>query len=116
MPDAYYDAILSWQKRRNGADGLTKEAIGYENGVLGGVSSAIQALTCPGEKILVHSPTYVGFTHVLESIGRPALHSPLVLDGDGVWRMDYDDMDKKLTENDVRVVFVDGIASGSKVR
>ena len=97
----YYDAILSWQERRNGVSGLKPEHIGYENGVLGGVSSAIQAFTTPGDRILVHSPTYVGFTHTLEDTGRPAVHSPLVRDAQGVWRMDYEDMDRKIRENGI---------------
>ena len=95
----YYDAILDWQRRRNGVTELRPEHIGYENGVLGGVSSAIQAFTAPGDKILVHSPTYVGFTHTLDDTGRPAVHSPLVRDEKGIWRMDYEDMDRKLKEN-----------------
>ena len=97
----YYDAILDWQRRRNGVTELRPEHIGYENGVLGGLSSAIQAFTAPGDKILVHSPTYVGFTHTLDDTGRPAVHSPLVRDEQGIWRMDYEDMDRKLKENKI---------------
>ena len=97
----YYDCIIDWQCRRNGVEGLLPEHIGYENGVLGGVSSAIQAFTAPGDKILVHSPTYVGFTHTLDDTGRPAVHSPLVRDDQGIWRMDYEDMDRKLKENNI---------------
>lgn len=103
LSDEYYDSIISWQSRRNGVCGLKKEHIGYENGVLGGVSSAIQALSAPGDKILLHSPAYIGFTHVLSDIGRTAVHSPLVRDEQGVWRMDYEDMDRKIKENDIRL-------------
>ena len=99
----YFDSIISWQSRRNGVCGLLPEHIGYENGVLGGVSSAIQALSAPGDKILLHSPTYIGFTHVLNDIGRTAVHSELVLDGQGVWRMDYEDMDRKIKENKIHL-------------
>ena len=106
LSDAYYDAIISWQRRRNGVEGLEKEHIGYENGVLGGVSSVLQALTAPGEKILVHSPTYIGFTHVAENIGRTLVHSPLVRDGDGVWRMDYADMDAKIKQYGIHLVIL----------
>ena len=42
--DEYYNAIIRWQKERNGVTGLTKECIGYENGVLGGVISALNVL------------------------------------------------------------------------
>ena len=62
MPPAYFDSIINWQKVRNGVEGLEAEHIGYENGVLGCVISAIQAFTAPGEAVLLHSPTYVGFT------------------------------------------------------
>lgn len=34
--DEYFDSIIRWQAKRNGVQGLTKECIGYENGVLGG--------------------------------------------------------------------------------
>lgn len=104
LSDEYFDSIISWQSRRNGVQGLMKEHIGYENGVLGGVSSAIQALSAPGDKILLHSPTYIGFTRVLNDIGRTAVHSPLVRDESGVWRMDYADMDRKIKENGIHLV------------
>ena len=103
LSEEYFDSIISWQSRRNGVSGLAKEHIGYENGVLGGVSSAIQALSAPGDKILLHSPTYIGFTRVLNDIGRTAVHSPLVRDEHGVWRMDYADMDRKIKENGIHL-------------
>lgn len=103
LSDEYFRSIIDWQIRRNGASDLLPEHIGYENGVLGGVSSAIQALSAPGDKILLHSPTYIGFTHVLNDIGRTAVHSPLKPDENGIWRMDYEDMDKKLKENKIHL-------------
>ena len=103
LPKDYYDSIIRWQARRNGVEGLRPEHIGYENGVLGGVSTAIAMLTSPGEKILLHSPTYVGFTHVLEDTGRVAVHSALKRDAEGVWRMDYEDMARKLHEEKIHL-------------
>ena len=78
MPDEYFDCILRWQETRNGLTGLKRADIGYENGVLGGVSSAVQALTVPGEAVLLHAPAYIGFTHVLDNLGRKAELSPLL--------------------------------------
>ena len=103
LPQEYFDTIISWQRRRNGVTELEKEHIGYENGVLGGVSSAVQAFSSPGEKILIHSPTYVGFTHVMEDTGRPVIHSELKRDENGVWRMDYEDMDAKLKKYNIHL-------------
>ena len=95
----YYDAILNWQRTRNGVQGLEAKHIGYENGVLGGVATALRVLCSAGDAVLLHSPTYIGFTHVLENYGYRIVLSPLVQDADGVWRMDYEDMDRKLKEN-----------------
>ena len=103
LPAEYFARIIRWQRKRNGVEGLLPEHIGYENGVLGGVSAALQAFTAPGEKILVHSPTYVGFTHTFEDTGRVAVHSPLKRDEAGVWRMDYEDMDRKLKEHSIHM-------------
>ena len=102
-PEAYFQAIIDWQRRRHGVEALEREAIGYENGVLGGVSAAIQAFSAPGEKILLHAPTYVGFTHVLDGLGRKAEHSLLRMDENGIWRMDFEDMDRRLRENGIRL-------------
>lgn len=101
--DEYYNSIIKWQKDHNGVEGLKKEHIGYENGVLGGVSAALRVLCEQGGKVLVHSPVYVGFTSVLKNNGWEAVHSPLYKDEQGVWRMDYEDMDKKLKEQKIHV-------------
>jgi cystathionine beta-lyase len=102
--DEYFKAIINWQSRRNGVEGLTADAIGYENGVLGGVISTLATYAAPGDAVLLHSPTYVGFTHVLDINGYKAVLSPLVQDEQGVWRMDFSDMEKKLAENHIHVV------------
>lgn len=102
-PQSYYDAIIAWHERRKGVTDLTRDAIGYENGVLGGVASAVAALSAPGDKVLVHSPTYIGFTGTLERMGRKIVHSPLVRDEDGTWRMDYEDMERKLRAGGIHV-------------
>ena len=52
----------------------------------------------PGDAVLLHSPTYIGFTHTLEDNGYRIVHSPLVQDENGTWRMDYADMDRKCKE------------------
>ena len=78
--DAYFDSIIRWQKDRHGVEGLTRAHIGYENGVLGGVVSALTAFAAPGDPVLVHSPTYIGFTGSLKNNGFEIVHSPLFRD------------------------------------
>lgn len=97
----YYDAIIQWQKKRNGVTDLTQECIGYENGVLGGVISALNVYCSRGDNVLVHKPTYIGFTNSLTNNGYHIVHSDLVKDENGVWRMDFDDMEKKIVEHNI---------------
>ena len=99
--DDYYSAIIRWHQKRNGVSGLERRHIGYENGVLGGVLSALQVVCAPGDKVLLHSPTYIGFTKSLESYGFSIVHSPLKQDEAGVWRMDYADMEEKLKQHHI---------------
>ena len=99
--DEYFDEIIKWHETRNGVEGLTKECIGYENGVLGGVVSTLKSFMQPGDSVLLHSPTYIGFTGCIENAGFHIVHSPLVVDEGGTWRMDFDDMEKKLAENNI---------------
>ena len=99
--DEYFDSIIKWHETRNGVTGLTREHIGYENGVLGGVLSALNVICSKGDNVLVHSPTYIGFTNSLYNNGYHIVHSPLNKDEQGVWRMDFEDMEKKIVENKI---------------
>ena len=99
--DDYFSSIIRWHETRNGVTGLEPEHIGYENGVLGGVVTALNVLCSRGDNVLIHSPTYVGFTHSLTDNGYNMIHSPLVLDENNVWRMDFEDMEKKIVENHI---------------
>ena len=100
-PEEYYNKIIEWHSTRNRVTGLTKECIGYENGVLGGVVSALNIMCSRGDKVLLHSPTYIGFTMSLSNNGYEIVHSPLVKDQDGIYRMDFEDMEKKIVENNI---------------
>ena len=99
--DAYFNAIFRWQEQRHGVTGLTRENIGYENGVLGGVVSALNVFCSKGGNVLLHSPTYTGFTGALGNNGYNMILSPLVKDENGVWRMDFEDMERRIVENHI---------------
>lgn len=101
----YYDAIISWHARHHGVT-IPQEAIGYANGVLGGVVSAVNVLCSRGGNVLVHSPTYIGFTHALEDNGYHIIHSPLKPDEQNIWRMDYADMEEKIVQHKIHTAIL----------
>lgn len=101
--DAYFTSIIRWHETRNGVTGLSKEQIGYENGVLGGVISALTSCAAPGDAVLLHSPAYIGFTECLTRNGYRMVHSELKKDADGIYRMDYEDMEAKIKAQKIHV-------------
>ncbi len=103
--DEYYDSIVGWQRTRHNYE-VPREAIGYENGVHGLIASAINVLTQPGDHIFLHTPAYVGFIGDIRELGRRETYSALVRDEDGVWRMDFEDMEAKLERDHVRLAIM----------
>ncbi len=97
----YFDSIIKWQQVHNNAMDLKPEHIGYSNGVLGGVIAALNVFCSRGDKVLLHSPTYVGFTGSIENCGYKIIHSPLVKDEEGIWRIDFEDMEKKIVDHSI---------------
>ena len=106
ISDDYYDAIIRWHETRNGITGLCKEHIGYENGVLGGVISALGSYASPGDAVLLHSPAYIGFTECLTQNGYRIIRSELKKDAQGVFRMDYTDMEDKIKAHHIHVAII----------
>lgn len=101
LTDEYYNSIIKWHEIRNGVTGMKPEHIGYENSVIGGVVGALNTICSRGEKILLHSPTYIGFTMGLGNNGYNIVHSELVKDENGVYRMDFENMEKLIVENKI---------------
>ena len=102
----YFEAISRWHETRNGTGPIPKEQIGYENGVIGGVINAMNVLCSKGDNVLVHYPTYIGFTMSLKNNGYNIVHTPLVKDEDGIWRMDYADMEEKIVKNKIHAAIL----------
>ena len=99
----YYEAIANWHKMRHGITDVTKDVIGYENGLLGGLVSSMKVLLPDGGKVLLHTPAYIGFTHVLKDNNYEIVGSELVKDADGCWRMDLSDMEEKIKREEIKV-------------
>ena len=75
--DDYYEAVISWFRRRHQWDIMHKEIL-YTTGVVPAMSVAIKALTMPGEKVLILSPDYNCFFSSVRNNGCEVLESALV--------------------------------------
>ncbi len=99
-PDFYYDSVIWWQKQRHGVD-LKREDIHYENGVHGGNLTALQVFCEQGDKVLLLTPIYASFIRNLKANGYQAVHCEMKKDEQGIWRVDYEAMEKTIKENEI---------------
>lgn len=104
--DQYYNSIIKWQEIRYEVTGLTADVIGYENGVHGCVCSCVELFSRPGEAIFLHSPFYMGFSSDIQGLGRTPVYSELKKDENGVYRIDFEDMEKKIKESNCHLAIM----------
>ena len=93
--EEYFSSIIRWHRIRNGIEMMERKHIGYENGVLGGIISALGVFCSRGDNVLILGPVYMGFSGALKNNGYNAVVSMLVHDEQGMWRMDLADIDRK---------------------
>lgn len=97
----YYEAVAGWFTRRFG---WTPEEswLVKTPGVVYAVATAVKALTEPGDAVIVTTPVYYPFFSCVQNNGRTLITSELKY-ADGTYRIDFDDFEKKIVENDVKM-------------
>lgn len=99
--DDYHAALEQWfSTRRDWQPG--KDALVITPGVVFALSMAVRAFTAPGDTILITEPVYYPFFSVVEGNGRTLAQSTLLFE-DGAYRMDFDDIEKKIEERKVKL-------------
>lgn len=104
VPDAYYDATISWFGRRHDWR-IEKEWIIYTSGVVPALSAIIKALTGPGDKVLVQTPVYNCFFSSIRNNGCEIISNPLIYENE-TYRIDFDDLEKKAADTNVRLLLL----------
>ena len=93
-PESWYEAIISWQKRRHKWT-ITKEMISFVPGVVPALAMAVQAFTQPGEKVMIQQPVYNPFAQVIRNNHRKLVNCPLELK-DGQYHINFKLFEKKI--------------------
>lgn len=104
VPDSYYNKVIDWFARRHGFL-MKREWIIYTIGVVPGISACLQALTRPGDKVLVQTPVYNCFFSSILNSGCEILDSPLQLH-DGRYEMDFADLEWKASDPSAKIMLL----------
>ena len=93
--------IIDWNKRRYGITNIDPKMLGISAGVIPGVISALQAFAPQGSKVLMVTPSYVGFYAAIGITKTVAEESPMKL-VNGRYEIDWADFERRMTP-DVKV-------------
>ncbi|MDR1954127.1 MAG: pyridoxal phosphate-dependent aminotransferase [Clostridiales Family XIII bacterium] len=103
MPRAdYYDTVTEWFARRYGY-AFRREHIVTTPGIVFALAMAVRAFTGEGDGVLIQRPVYYPFTEVISDNKRRIINSPLILNAAGRYETDFDDFERQIVENDVRL-------------
>ena len=102
--DAFAERIAWWYGTRHGWR-PNPAHIFASHGIGNAVGLTLQALTEPGDGIITFNPVYHEFANKIRRNGRVVVESPLVIDDQGVFRMDLDTLEGQLNGTERAVMF-----------
>ena len=100
--DGFLEAVSGWMKRRHHWEVLPDWHV-KTPGVCFAIATAIRAAARPGEAVIIQQPVYYPFSSLIRQNGRKPVSSDLKQDEDGRYYIDFDDFEKKIVENGVRL-------------
>jgi cystathionine beta-lyase len=94
-PKEFYALTVKWISDHHNWD-VKRDWVGFLPGIVPGLAFAVQSLTNVGDEIVVQSPVYYPFFHVIENNHRVLVNNQL-REVDGKFVMDLDDLEQKFT-------------------
>ena len=95
LTDEYVEAVKGWMKKRHHYE-IEKEWITFTPGIVTALHMAVNAVTQPGDEVLITSPVYGPFFGATTDEGRTLVDVPLI-EEDGYYTMDFEGMEKAVT-------------------
>ncbi|MBN1265791.1 MAG: pyridoxal phosphate-dependent aminotransferase [Anaerolineales bacterium] len=102
--DAYYEAVQSWFKRRQGWQ-IDPSWITITPGVVPAVYMLVQAFVKPGEKVIIQTPVYYPFYSAVEGNDAVVVRNPLLYE-EGFYKIDFANLEKSAQSPDVRMIII----------
>lgn len=102
--DDYYNAIISFNKRHYGVE-LDREWIMPVPGIVPALTAVLQALTQPGDEVILQTPAYNCFFSCIRNSGLVASENHLAYK-EGKFFIDFDNLEKLASSEKARVLLV----------
>lgn len=99
IPNSYYQAFINWEKQYHSYE-VQKEWIRFSPGVVAAFNWITQFMTKPEDSVIVLTPVYYPFLDAVKNNRRSLITSDLI-NTNGVYTIDFEDFERKITENHV---------------
>ena len=94
-------SVQDWEREEHGYTFDEKDLVFIE-GVVPAISTAIQAYTDQGDAVLINTPVYPPFARSVKANQRKLISNSL-LEKDGLFQIDFDQLEKDIRDNEVKV-------------
>ena len=101
LDDSFFTALKNWMQTEHDFSPERRELV-TTPGVVFGIVCAIRAFTKEEEAVIIQTPVYYPFKNMIEQNKRKLVTSSLY-EKDGKWFIDFEDFEKKIVENKVKL-------------
>ena len=101
VSDEYYNSVINWLKEKHNYE-IKKEWLRFTNGVVTAIYCFVNIFTKVDDAILILTPVYYPFHNAVKDNNRKLITCDLK-NTDGYFTIDYDEVEKKIVENNVKL-------------
>jgi len=102
--DDYFRAVTGWFQSRFGYR-FSREEIVLAPGVVFSMAQIIRAFTEKGDGVILQTPVYYPFFHLIRSNGRQIAESPLLYSG-GRYSMDFESLERQAVRPETKLLIL----------
>jgi cysteine-S-conjugate beta-lyase len=102
--DSYFNSVIDWFGRRHDWE-ISKDWISTAPGIVPAIHFAVRTYCQPGDKVLIQKPVYYPFFRSITNGGCEIVSSAL-LNNDGHYEMDFDDLEAKAADPAVKLAIL----------
>ncbi len=102
-PASYYETAAAWCEKRFGYK-IDPKTLIHSPGVVPSMNMLVKMLTKEDEKVLIQIPVYPPFAASVKTGKRTLVTNELIKDENGYYTIDFEDLEKKLSDEKVTLM------------
>lgn len=105
VAEEYFQVLKNWNYKHYNWN-IERKWLVKTPGIVFALAMAVKAFSKKGESVLIQQPVYYPFSEVILDNERNLVDNTLVLQEDGSYKIDFEDFERKIVENNVKLYFL----------